>query len=511
MSTYVGITIGPIFDTISETTKPAGLWFASSLFSDITRRLCAEIHNSEKLLKGEILSPYYDEKESLADGVGKYHDRIVFKTDSYSKVELDRIVCKVKKETILNFPTEDALRREKETKFLMDYLQIYYVAIEEGELNDKNAILAISPYLDSMELLKSFPADQENNPFERMLRDGKEHRSNELVTKSILFKEINETANQFYLGTGKRRIREIQEIALGFGKEDSEFKKNSYFAVISADGDNMGDFLSSLNNDEDITAFSKACLAYDKRAAEMIREFRGMTIYAGGDDLLFLSPIEGEREKSIITLCGEINRAFRTEVMTAFAGREEILSKIPTISFGIIIRYYKYPLYEALSCARMLLAYVKKNTEKNAIAVQVEKHSGQRMGVLIPHKSVSVVEALLHTGIGGFAFGTEMKAVHSVIYTLENMSALIQILDGQKFTRTQYLNVWNNLFDNSEQEKNKGFLEQLCEIYYNHFAQGQSGIQALTDEEMENERYFRAFTTLLRIEKFLKEKKGDRE
>ena len=141
----------------------------------------------------------------------------------------------------------------------------------------------------------------------------------------------------------------------------------------------------------------------------------------------------------------------------------------------------------------------------------MEKHSGQRMGVLIPHKSVSVVEALLHTGIGNFVFGTEMKAVHSVIYTLENMSALIQILDGQKFTRTQYLNVWNNLFDNSEQEKNKGFLEQLCEIYYNHFAQGQSGIQALTDEKMENERYFRAFTTLLRIDKFLKEKKGDRE
>lgn len=52
MSRYVGITIGPILDTICETTKPAGLWFASSLFSDITRRLCAEIHNSENLLKG---------------------------------------------------------------------------------------------------------------------------------------------------------------------------------------------------------------------------------------------------------------------------------------------------------------------------------------------------------------------------------------------------------------------------------------------------------------------------
>lgn len=521
MSRYVGITIGPIFDTICETTKPAGLWFASSLFSDITRRLCAEIHSSENLLKGEILSPYYDEKESLADGVGKYHDRIIFKTNHYSKTDLDRIVCKVKRETIRNFPTKDSLKREKETKFLMDYLQIHYVVIEEGELPEKNAILALSPYLDAMELLKTFPANQENNPFERMLRDGREHRSNEFVTKSILFREINKNANQFYSGAGERKIREIQEIALGFGNEDSEFKKNSYFAVVSADGDGMGDFLSSLDKDEDITAFSKACLVYDKKAAEMIGAFRGMTIYAGGDDLLFLSPIEGEEGKSIFALCEEINRTFQAEVRAAFAGREKILTNIPTISFGVVVRYYKYPLYEALAGARTLLAYVKGKTEKNAIAVQVEKHSGQRMGVLIPHRSVSVVEALLQTGAGKFAVESEREAgtaaeigvetVHNAIYTLENMSALICVLDGQMLTKKQYLSVWKNFFDNADQEKNREFFNQLCEIYYDYFAQGQSGIQALSDEKTENDRCFRAFTMLLRIKKFLKEKKGDRE
>lgn len=521
MSTYVGITIGPIFDTISETTKPAGLWFASSLFSDITRRFCAAIHCSENLLKGDILSPYYDKKESFADGVGKYHDRIIFKTDHYSKAELDRIVCKVKRETILNFPTEDALRREKEIKFLMDYLQIHYVVIEEGALPDKNAILALSPYLDALELLKYFPDNQENNPFERMLRDGKEHRSNELVIKSVLFRQINRTTNQFYSGAGKRRIREIQEIALGLSKEDSQFKKNSYFAVVSADGDSMGAFLSSLDKDEDITAFSRACLAYDKTVAKMIGAFGGMTIYAGGDDLLFLSPIEGEGGKSIFTLCGEINGAFQAEVRAAFEGREEVLTTIPTISFGIVVRYYKYPLYEALAGSRTLLSYVKSKTEKNAIAVQMEKHSGQRMGVLIPHRSVSVVEVLLQTGAGKFAVGTGTEAgaveetgaeaVNSVIYTLENMSALIRVLDGQKLTRKQYLSAWNNFFDNVDQEKNRDFHNQLCEIYYDYFAQGQCGIQALTDEKTEDDRYFRAFTMLLRIDKFLKEKKGDRE
>ena len=283
----------------------------------------------------------------------------------------------------------------------------------------------------------------------------------------------------------------------------------------------MGDCLSSLDKDEDITAFSKACLVYDKKAAEMIGAFRGMTIYAGGDDLLFLSPIEGKEGKSIFALCGEINRTFQAEVRAAFAGREKILTNIPTISFGVVVRYYKYPLYEALAGARTLLAYVKGKTEKNAIAVQVEKHSGQRMGVLIPHRSVSVVEALLQTGAGKFAVESEREAgagaeigaetVHSAIYTLENMSALIRVLDGQMLTKKQYLSVWKNFFDNADQEKNREFFNQLCEIYYDCFAQGQSGIQALTDEKTENDRRFRAFTMLLRIKKFLKEKKGDRE
>ncbi len=34
-----GITVGPIFDTISRATVPAALWFSSILFSALTRRL----------------------------------------------------------------------------------------------------------------------------------------------------------------------------------------------------------------------------------------------------------------------------------------------------------------------------------------------------------------------------------------------------------------------------------------------------------------------------------------
>ena len=37
---YIGITIGPILQTLEEAGTPAALWFASSYFSDLTRSIC---------------------------------------------------------------------------------------------------------------------------------------------------------------------------------------------------------------------------------------------------------------------------------------------------------------------------------------------------------------------------------------------------------------------------------------------------------------------------------------
>lgn len=33
---YIGITVGPIFDTIQDASTPAAMWFTSFLFSDLT-------------------------------------------------------------------------------------------------------------------------------------------------------------------------------------------------------------------------------------------------------------------------------------------------------------------------------------------------------------------------------------------------------------------------------------------------------------------------------------------
>lgn len=509
MIKYIGITIGPIYDTINTTTKPAGLWFVSYMFSDITRRLCMEIFDGE--LKGQILSPYFDGSEEPKDGVGKYHDRIIFKTEHYDKAILDQIIQKVKKETIDIFP-DDWDRKEDRIEFLLDYIQVNYVVMDEDRLPVKNSILALSPYLDSIELLKTMPLNQEDNPFEKLFKgsDREDRSSNEEIKKSRLFKGVEKEENQFFSGSGGKRIRDIEDISsIASAKE---FKKTKYFATVSADGDGMGRFLESLDND-DVKKFSKACLEYDKVAAEAIGKFGGMTIYAGGDDLLFLSPLEGNMEGkqcNILSLCSKINECFQSIVSKAFEGRTNVIDKIPTISFGIAIRYYKFPLYEALSNARDLLNDVKKNTEKNAIALHLEKHSGQSMGLLIPHESVWLVNKMFDLNINGESnIELEAESVNSVIYTLENMKSLIKVLDEQNLSKEQHWNFWKNFFDNPEQKKDGKYHEFISGMYVD-LKNLNKKIRSLAEKQSQYDALL-TFTMLLRIEKFLKEKKGDQE
>lgn len=93
-----------------------------------------------------------------------------------------------------------------------------------------------------------------------------------------------------------KSIRDIQEIAEGRPEGDMDAKYLKYYAVVYADADGMGKFLQELSRKDtceaDTKLFSERCLSYDVKAAEVINDYGGMAIYAGGDDLLFLAPLK---------------------------------------------------------------------------------------------------------------------------------------------------------------------------------------------------------------------------
>lgn len=79
---YVGITIGPIIETLCMASRPASLWRASSMFSWLAEDIC----NKAIDIGGTIISPFYpnaskktaNEYSVTTTGVGKYHDYIHF-------------------------------------------------------------------------------------------------------------------------------------------------------------------------------------------------------------------------------------------------------------------------------------------------------------------------------------------------------------------------------------------------------------------------------------------------
>ena len=139
----------------------------------------------------QIYSPYYSETTVDNDGVGKYHDRIIFSADPFDEAKLREIIAHVKEDSLENFIFEEkdkgsiAYRHAKQ--FLEQYLQVRFVVMDAEQI-EQNSLLTLSPYLDAMELMKTFPPDETGNPFKKLFDENK----NAGLKKSALLKEWTE-------------------------------------------------------------------------------------------------------------------------------------------------------------------------------------------------------------------------------------------------------------------------------------------------------------------------------
>jgi CRISPR-associated protein Cmr2 len=101
MSKYIGITIGPIYDTVMMTSIPAGLWCASYMFSYISREICQKLID-EGVHCESFISPFFElENKKIKksqNGIGGFPDRIFFKNEIISMGDVNKIIYEVKKD-----------------------------------------------------------------------------------------------------------------------------------------------------------------------------------------------------------------------------------------------------------------------------------------------------------------------------------------------------------------------------------------------------------------------------
>lgn len=489
MKKYIGITIGPIFDTINLTSSPVALWASSYLFSQLSKALCEQLL-AAGLREEAIVTPYYSRGDELLlrkDGVGLYPDRIIFCSEGFEKSRFPGI-CDRAVNTVLN---------QFGLSASADYLK-KYLRISAAEYEAENPIEGSTHILNSLELSGSFvDRETDGNPILTLFNGNDETKNAKLRETPVISSLEN---FQLRKSDGFKSIEDIVTF------ERTGFKKYNYYAIVRADGDNMSGIISSLSGDGAVRSFSKACLGYCSDIAEKVREFGGVTVYSGGDDLLAILPCESEGGRTPFDFVGEARGVFNKH----FAE----YSKPVSLSFGIFIAYRKFPLYEALDSSWKLLFYTAKDPQrKNGTAVTLQKHSGQSEKLFIGNELMGSFTDILKKftarskqAAADKKTDTESGGSDVLTTVMHKLAEFGPILDEAGDTDTVG-NLFKNLFDGVAQKDSDFLQKDVCRFYDTVRT---SGGRFISFDSNGGLRKHRAETVCdaLRVAKFYSEKSG---
>ncbi|SET12893.1 type III-B CRISPR-associated protein Cas10/Cmr2 [Anaerobranca gottschalkii] len=201
-------------------------------------------------------------------------------------------------------------------------------------------------------------------------------KNNGLFESSLFYKE-NLTEDYFkkwgypleVLGVSQDLLNNIHKKAAEKGLNFSK-----YYAVLSLDGDDMGQWLSGENliDQGGLFEFHKKLAnslgEYAQKICDALKPPKGQLVYAGGDDVLGFVNLN-----HLVDVLTEIRRDFPAL---------EQLAKTPShkkssASVGVAIAHYKTPLSEVLSISRHMLEKAKENHRKNSLAIALIKRSGE--------------------------------------------------------------------------------------------------------------------------------------
>ncbi len=156
----------------------------------------------------------------------------------------------------------------------------------------------------------------------------------------------------------------------------------SYYALLLMDGDHLGKML----RDKNPVNISQALLAFTSQVPTTVASFGGVTIYAGGDDVLALLPLDNA------IACAQ---ALRSEYADFFSERK--IDKA-TASCAIVLAHHQSPLQGVLSEAHHQLDDIaKERNGRDALALAILKPSGVTAQWVNPWSSVPSLQMLVQS------------------------------------------------------------------------------------------------------------------
>jgi CRISPR-associated protein Cmr2 len=177
---------------------------------------------------------------------------------------------------------------------------------------------------------------------------------------------LNRTALQNKKGTllndETRRKDYIQ--ALRELEQASGDRAGNFYALLLMDGDNMGKLIRENN----VTTVTKALTHFSAQVPGIVYEHNGITVYAGGDDLFALLPLDTTLDCAI-----KVSTSYKKTFSDS-----KISEAKTTISGAVIFAHYSIPLRQVIAQAHYFLDKVAKDqTGRDAIAIAVLKPGGE--------------------------------------------------------------------------------------------------------------------------------------
>ncbi len=163
--------------------------------------------------------------------------------------------------------------------------------------------------------------------------------------------------------------KELKEI---LHKQLSGETLNPYYALLRADGDNMGVILDAQKTPDKHRKLSKALSNFAQLVPAILEKHDGRTIFSGGDDILAYLPLH-----TALDCLKELEIEFRKQVPAEKFSAEKDGKKIePTLSGGLVITHHLSSLSEVLALSREAEKKAKDVKGKNALVIVLSKRSG---------------------------------------------------------------------------------------------------------------------------------------
>jgi len=418
-TTYAGLTIGPIGEVMRHSKKTREQWFGSYFFSwfmEIVMTNLAKLYG-----KHIFLTPRLMDQPNISYG-GKYPDRFVLQTrqsveDVYAAI--DQICDETRQffsKMIAELPKGKPFAHVDLDHILKHFLQIRFFCMDETDFfnsvqgEQKLPVAIADMILDSLEstfffepgqseqtcnMCKMLPAcvsiaekkiEMDLCPICYLKRFAHE---SETLTNRVYFKsayrvfpsiqeisirELDTKENKDIINSAKDKendneidLNQLNQLLKKQTAEKESLKQyHKYIAIVQADGDNLG----TLAKEPDINPqeLSNRLFNFAADVEALIDNYGGYPIFLGGDDILAYLPVCYNNT----TILDFVYETYDTYMKKVDIGKQKT-----SISFGVNIVYYKYPLARALEEAGNLLFNVAKNEKgKASLAVSLTKHSG---------------------------------------------------------------------------------------------------------------------------------------